>query len=229
MRAPVGEWFTDLMRPLTTRASPDPGDMPTGWSPQVMHLAPMPLSTQRIWLDHLRPLGSAGRSSPVVTVDPYVLFDADTWDHHIEAMAGADILLLSEDELLLDLAADHRNRWFASGIPLVLFKQGAEGGTVYDAARSAVDRWQPRVGRVVDPTGAGDAFAGGLAAGLATGDPLDQALRRAVVSASFALEHTDVESFMKRRTGGGRASPRRLVPVVAQFRSCVICWHPWTT
>jgi 2-dehydro-3-deoxygluconokinase len=40
----------------------------------------------------------------------------------------------------------------------------------------------------VDPTGAGDAFAAGVLAGILRGDPLARALRRGVVSASFALE-----------------------------------------
>jgi 2-dehydro-3-deoxygluconokinase len=51
-----------------------------------------------------------------------------------------------------------------------------------------VHEWPARAARVVDPTGAGDAFASGVLAGLLRGDDLPRALRRGVVSASFALE-----------------------------------------
>ena len=39
-----------------------------------------------------------------------------------------------------------------------------------------------------DPTGAGDAFAGGFLAAILAGRPLESALDQAIVSASFALE-----------------------------------------
>lgn len=42
--------------------------------------------------------------------------------------------------------------------------------------------------RVVDTTGAGDAFAGALAAGLVSGMPLEAALRRAIVAAGLSVE-----------------------------------------
>jgi sugar/nucleoside kinase (ribokinase family) len=40
----------------------------------------------------------------------------------------------------------------------------------------------------VDPTGAGDAFATGVVAGLLRGESAERALRRGLVSTSFALE-----------------------------------------
>jgi len=48
--------------------------------------------------------------------------------------------------------------------------------------------WQPRTATVVDPTGAGDAFATGTLAGLLRGEPAQKALRRGLVGASFVLE-----------------------------------------
>ncbi|MDH3295605.1 MAG: carbohydrate kinase family protein [Acidimicrobiia bacterium] len=200
-----------LSSPRHEDGSPDIGDIPAHWSPSVIHLAPMPLDRQRAWLRHLRP-----RTSAILSVDPFALISEQTWDDCIDAFQGADVLLASEDEVLLCPDVDHRDRWFGSGIPWVLVKQGAGGGTVYDTAGREVQRWAARVATVVDPTGAGDAFAGGLAAGLAAGvaagraddagkggasrpsvrEPLNDALNKAVVSASFALESLDLRAMI---------------------------------
>jgi ribokinase len=58
----------------------------------------------------------------------------------------------------------------------------------HDARTGAALPWPAPAVRVLDPTGAGDAFAGGFMAGLAGGDEVRGALARGVVSASFALE-----------------------------------------
>jgi adenosine kinase len=48
--------------------------------------------------------------------------------------------------------------------------------------------------RIVDPTGVGDAYRGGLLKGLALGLPLDVCARLASVSAAYALEHLGGQS-----------------------------------
>jgi sugar/nucleoside kinase (ribokinase family) len=171
--------------------SPAVGDIPEGWSPAAVHLCPMPLHRQRAWLEHLR-----AETSAVLSVDPFVLIQESTWADCVEAFAHADALLASEDEVLLPVDIDQRLRWFESGIRLVLFKQGAAGGTVYDGTRRRVLSWEGRCERLVDPTGAGDAFAGGLLAGWCRGEPIERALQKAVVSASFTLESLDVEAML---------------------------------
>jgi len=69
-----------------------------------------------------------------------------------------------------------------------LLKRGAAGGLLYDARTGGTRAWAPRAMQVVDPTGAGDAFAGGFLSGLLGGEDVPGALERGVVSASFALE-----------------------------------------
>jgi sugar/nucleoside kinase (ribokinase family) len=59
---------------------------------------------------------------------------------------------------------------------------------LYDVREDRFTEWQPRASRVVDPTGAGDAFAGGFLAGRLRGETIERALARGVVAASFALE-----------------------------------------
>ena len=80
-------------------------------------------------------------------------------------------------------------RSLASGrLRFVLFKRGARGGLLYDAREDGFVQWAPRAAAVVDPTGAGDAFAASFLAGWLRGDSLEDALWRCVVGASFAIE-----------------------------------------
>jgi ribokinase len=61
----------------------------------------------------------------------------------------------------------------------VVVTNGARGGTGYDAV--------PPPGPVVDAYGAGDTFAAGLVYGLASDEPLADALRRGAVAAAESL------------------------------------------
>ena len=58
----------------------------------------------------------------------------------------------------------------------------ADGGAVSRHAAAAAET-------IVDTVGAGDAFAGGLAAALAVGDPLDAAVEAALLAAALSLAH----------------------------------------
>jgi sugar/nucleoside kinase (ribokinase family) len=90
------------------------------------------------------------------------------------------------DELRLPPSA---LRQLAGGrLRYVVFKRAADGGELYDAAERRTLPWRARSAAVVDPTGAGDAFAAGTLAGLVRGEDTERALCRGVVSASFALE-----------------------------------------
>ncbi len=53
-----------------------------------------------------------------------------------------------------------------------------------------------RARAVVDPTGAGDAFAGGVLAGRLLGEPLPRALEHGVVAAAFAVEGEGAEGLL---------------------------------
>ena len=56
-------------------------------------------------------------------------------------------------------------RLVSGRLRFVVFKRGAKGGILYDAHAGCFHRWTARTEMVVDPTGAGDAFVGGFAAG----------------------------------------------------------------
>ena len=67
----------------------------------------------------------------------------------------------------------------------VVVTLGAAGAVLLRLGREAIDLPTPTV-RAIDSVGAGDAFNGALAAGLAAGLDLDEAARRAVAAAAFS-------------------------------------------
>lgn len=170
--------------------SPRPSELPSQWRPAAVHLAPMPLATQKLWLTALDGTGA------LVSLDPYELVDEQTLPGCRATFRRADVLLLSEDELLLQGALDEPRACLprlvdptdADRPRFVILKRGARGGLALDSAAGTFLEWPARSAAVVDTTGAGDAFAGGLLAGLLRSQPLAAALRQATVSASFALE-----------------------------------------
>src|SRR5256712_9767934 len=107
--------------------------------------------------------------------------------------AGVDVSLPGR-EGLLDLAGYDappralRELWAQRGAPLVVAKMGKDGVLLWDRDRSAIVPVEATPAQIVDETGAGDAFCGGFAGGIAHGlDPVEAA-RRGNVSAAFAAE-----------------------------------------
>jgi adenosine kinase len=77
---------------------------------------------------------------------------------------------------------------------VLIITRGEDGSSVYTAsgARAEVPAVPPR--RIVDPTGVGDAFRGGLMKGMALGLPYDVCARMGSVAATYALEHLGGQS-----------------------------------
>jgi ribokinase len=98
-----------------------------------------------------------------------------------------DVLVPNQTEaaaltgLAVDAAATALRR---SGPATVIVTMGAAGALA--ATEHGVARIAPFDVRPVDPTGAGDAFCGTLAAAVAAGQPLDVALRRASAAGALA-------------------------------------------
>jgi ribokinase len=85
-----------------------------------------------------------------------------------------------------------------------LLKRGARGGLRHDFAAGRTEAWEARAGAVVDSTGAGDAFAGGVLSGLLAGEDLTTSIERGVVSASFALEGWGAAGLLAATSAGAR-------------------------
>jgi sugar/nucleoside kinase (ribokinase family) len=169
-------------------ASPAPGDVADRFDDaRAFHLSPTPLVCQRPLLEALAP-----RPEVLLSLDPHDPVREDNLERWREALALLDVFFVSEEELQLDgVAADPRGalaRLAGGRLRYALLKRSAAGGLLFDARTQQTRSWEARATQVVDPTGAGDAFAGGFLAGLLAGEDVAGALERGVVSASFALE-----------------------------------------
>jgi ribokinase len=75
---------------------------------------------------------------------------------------------------------------------------GAVGARAGSGRRSDIQVWEVSADRVatVDSTGAGDAFCGALAAAIAEGRPLAEAVKRAVAGGALATTHVGAREGM---------------------------------
>ncbi len=98
----------------------------------------------------------------------------------------------------------------ALGARDVVVKLGERGSMVFDKARSSWRIVPIYRTKLVDPTGAGDAYGGGFLVGLVeTGDPL-QAAMYGTVSASFIIEGEGATSALRRTRAEAEARLREL-------------------
>ena len=121
----------------------------------------------------------------------------------IELLRHLDILIINDSEAR-ELSGDwnvyRAGRWVLTHGPRgVVIKQGEHGAIMMDAERTFKVPAYP-LEEVFDPTGAGDAFAGGFMAHLARTDDLSpDNLRRAMVyggaMGSFAVEQFGIRRF----------------------------------
>jgi len=176
--------------PSHAEVSPRPADLPARHlGARAIHVAPMPFEIQSALIAALAP-----RRETALSLDPHEPIREDNLEAWRPVLASVDALFVSEDDLLLPAASlDPRGalRSLAGAggrLRLIAFKRGRQGGLLYDARARAFIEWPPVPRLTGDPTGAGDAFAGGFLAAILAGRPLESALDQAIVSASFALE-----------------------------------------
>lgn len=176
-----------LNAPAHAEVSPTWSDVPASWrAARLFHLAPVPVVMQRAFAD------DAAAAGATVSVDPHHLLDSEGLPDGRALAAAAHFFWPSEDELLVPEAQIDPPaflRALASGRSHgIAFKRGLKGGLYFDARSGITHAWTSRATQVVDPTGAGDAFAAGFLTAWLEGRPVEAALARAVVTASFAIE-----------------------------------------
>ena len=166
-----------------------PGQVPPAWwGARGVHVAPGASDAQLALAQAARGRGL------IVTLDPGFTAQALT-PALLEALLGAcDVFLPSEAELTalrpgLSPAAALASLARAGG-PVLLAKLGAAGALLFDPAEGEVQALPALPAVAVDPTGAGDAFAGGVLAGLVRGEGVAAAARRGIVAGAFAVEAT---------------------------------------
>jgi sugar/nucleoside kinase (ribokinase family) len=133
------------------------------------------------------------------TMDIFVRHDRDGV---VEVLRSVDLFLINEDEARTltgapDAAAAGR-RILAMGAPRVIVKCGSQGSLFLGSEEALQQRAWP-LEAVIDPTGAGDAFAGGVMSVLATREHLNraawrQALCTGTAVASFACAQGGAKS-----------------------------------
>ena len=106
-----------------------------------------------------------------------------------DGIVGAHLVICNdyEFELIRQKTGMQEADVLAEAATLIITR-GEHGSTVITRdRRTDIPAVPPE--RIVDPTGVGDAFRGGLMKGLAGGRPLDVAARMGSVAATWALEH----------------------------------------
>jgi adenosine kinase len=111
-----------------------------------------------------------------------------------EGIHGAAIVICNDYELeLMKQKTGLDEDGIVRHAGALIVTRGEHGCTVRQgAASTAVAAVAPRA--IVDPTGVGDAFRGGLLKGIAAGKTLDVACRLGSVAATYALEHLGGQS-----------------------------------
>jgi adenosine kinase len=112
-----------------------------------------------------------------------------------DGASGATVVICNdyEFELLGQKTAMREADVLAQAKALVITR-GEHGCSVYTPDGSRIDVAAVSPHRIVDPTGVGDAFRGGLMKGLALGLPYDACARLGSVAAAYALEHLGGQS-----------------------------------
>jgi len=105
-----------------------------------------------------------------------------------EAITGADLLICNEYELeLICKSTGKTHAQLRSLTPAIITTLGAEGSRLEENGKETrIGAVPPKL--VADPTGAGDAYRGGLLKGLVSGLPLVEAAAMGATAASYCVE-----------------------------------------
>lgn len=168
--------------------APGVEDVPTPFrQAPAFHLAAMPLTQVELLVPAIR----AWMPNAIITLDTYEEEVAGFQDRFRAILPMVTVFLPSREEVASWFGRDEP-RWaigeLASlGQQATIIKMGPEGSLVHDGSTDRT--WQVGIapGAVVDVTGAGDAFCGGVIAGLAAGEPLVAAARYGAAAASLAI------------------------------------------
>ncbi|KXH56510.1 hypothetical protein CSAL01_03335 [Colletotrichum salicis] len=109
--------------------------------------------------------------------------------------------------------------------------QDDEGAVVREEIEvdSGTEQWIPAVhqdsAKVIDPTGGGNTFLGGLAVALARGKSVEEAAAWGSVAASFAIEQVGVPTLAKNEEGQETWNGERVEDRLAEFRARLQSTH----
>jgi adenosine kinase len=111
-----------------------------------------------------------------------------------DGIEGADIVVCNDYEFELIRQKTGMSEADVLGVASALLVTRGEHGSSVLTREGRTDVAAVPPDRIVDPTGVGDAFRGGLMKGLAQGRPLAQSAEMGSVAATWALEHLGGQS-----------------------------------
>lgn len=177
------------LKPISLRQADLPADY---LNAGVVHLCPLDYLTHTLMPAVLRQAGFT-----TVTLDPSPgTMNPIFWDQIPALVTGLTAFLPSEDEVRALFHGRSSDLWEMMqalggyGCEFVVVKRGESGQLLYDTVSKYRYEIPSYPSRLINPTGAGDAFCGGLLAGYRrTFDPL-QAVIYGSISASLVVEGT---------------------------------------
>jgi ribokinase len=196
----------------------EPADWPAVYNvPRAVHLAPMPLKSHLKISRFLHDLGVK-----LITVDPGERYMIPSMVPQIRQLLPLVSAFLPSDQEIRSLfghevsvakAALTLSDW---GAKIVLIKLGPAGVLIYDKTEHRNDilppYHEPGDTRIVDVTGAGDAFCGGFMIVLAnSGGDVQLAAQSGLASASMVIEGYGALYALGRSTGDVRRRRNKLV------------------
>jgi sugar/nucleoside kinase (ribokinase family) len=143
-------------------------------------------------------LNQVDETKSFVVLDTMNFWMDTAMDELKKAISKTDLIVINDEEAEqltneknLDSAA---NKIFEMGPKTVIIKKGDQGSEIFNSKESFYISAYP-VKSVVDPTGAGDCFAGGLAGYLSTQEQIDfESLKKSMVFGTLAASYC-VENF----------------------------------
>lgn len=132
------------------------------------------------------------RKNGLVAVDPQEDYINGNIDRILAMLKNVDIFLPSQEEVFRLLGHhDYKmacEQFSKYGVHIVVIKMGPEGSLIFDSSNHEFIKIPIYETKVVDTTGAGDAYCGGFMSMLVKSGNLQKAGLAGSVSASFAVE-----------------------------------------
>jgi len=185
-------------------------EVPEGWAgPRALFLGSTDPAIQASVL-------AAAGPADVVVLDTMTHWVRDRRAEFELVARSADVVLLNQEEALVFGEGDESDgvrRLLEAGCSWVVLKRGEDGANAFGSDRAiAVSVARPRA--VLDPTGAGDAFAAGLVTSLAESWPdrlgMEEALVRAGALASLVIESFSIDRLLEVTPEGVGARGREI-------------------
>lgn len=139
-------------------------------------------------------------SKPVVITDTMNLWIDIAKESLLKVLKKTDILLINESEVY-DLTgikdiSESTTKLHGLGPKKIIVKYGSKGSIMYITGGDSLSVDVIPVKDVIDPTGAGDSYGGGLVSALAQGLSIKDAMIRGTVMASLCIESFGVKSIL---------------------------------